>query len=128
MSICLALSVILLEFTILMATIFRVSYSRSPTQDSFERISNEIIFVNISLLYLYKYGPSCVDRAAQTLDCIRWRWWNKRMSWYKTWAKGDNFPPNGFYLLIYVIGRPCSLDILLTINQTLFNVRPHVRT
>ena len=34
----------------------------------------------------------------------------------------------GCYFLFYVIRRPCSLDILLTKNRTLFNVWFHVRT
>ena len=34
----------------------------------------------------------------------------------------------GCYFLICVIRRPCSLDILLTMNQTLCNVWFHVRT
>ena len=28
----------------------------------------------------------------QPLDWKQWRWWNKRMSWYKTWVKDDKFP------------------------------------
>ena len=39
----------------------------------------------------------------------------------------DNFPHNGCYFKIYVIGRSCSLDISLTRNQTLFSVWLHVR-
>ena len=51
-------------------------------------------------------------------------------SYVLVWNVGKRrwLPPYGCNFLIYVIISPCSLDKLLTSNQTLFNVWIHVRT